>query len=161
MEGWLVPNNYDGSRLHSFSGRRSTVKDWSQVERQLLHIDRWPKSEDLAWIREQVELDHALSCRVVELEYFFAEIVHEAHPPFTPPDGHRAVFRLLVGKNGARTPGRRNRRFELVRGWAWPRRRLGDRPPSYEKLKDSWRVAGSGFEDPTTNFRRSARRPEA
>jgi hypothetical protein len=110
IEGWLVPDNYHGSRVHSFSGRRSTVKDWGVVEHQLLETHRWPEAEELTWIRDQIELDHALSRRVIELESFFAEILREAAPPVTPPDGHRAVFRLLVDESGSKTPGRKHGR---------------------------------------------------
>lgn len=114
-EGWLTPDNYESSRLHSFSGRRSIVRDWSLVEKQLLDIDRWPEAGDLAWIRGQVELDHALSRRVIELVSFFSEIVRDAPPPVSPPDGHRAVFRLLVEDNEVKVPGRRNKRLALTK----------------------------------------------
>ena len=114
-EGWLVRGNYEDARLHSFSGRRSTVEDWRTVERHLLDTDRWPDTGDLTRVRERIAHDHALFRRVGELGALFAEIISKAPPPMRPPDGHRAMFRLLLEDNGARLPGRNHRRLEFAK----------------------------------------------
>jgi hypothetical protein len=112
----LSRENYYGSQRHNFSGRLLANRDWDSIQRQLIDTSRWFGLEDLSWLSEQIEQDHALSRRVKELEMFFAEIREEAPPPVPVPDGYKAVFRLISAseQDKDRVPGRRSRRREAV-----------------------------------------------
>lgn len=115
-DGWLVRDNYHELRDHTFSGRVIGIKDRDTIRKHLLDKDEWPTIEDVTWVSEQMEKDHALSRRVEELETFFAEVVGRSPEPVDPPDGFGAVFNY-IGQRGARErrePGRRNRRREAV-----------------------------------------------
>ena len=115
-DGWLVRSNYHGSQRHNFSGRFLANKDWGLIQRQLLDASQWPSDEDVTWLSEQVERDHALSRRVTELEEFFADIIEKAPPPVPVPDGYRPVFNLINEKEQGEksVPGQRSRRRELA-----------------------------------------------
>jgi hypothetical protein len=117
-EGWLGPDNYAESQLHSFSGRLQTIEDWDLVEQQLLDTTRWPAAHDLRSLCELVERDHALSRRVEQLEAFFVAVIDDAPPPVQPVDGNMPLFNdILKREQGAETriPGNRHRRRELAR----------------------------------------------
>ncbi len=116
VEGWLSRESYVESRRHSFSGRLHAIDDWGLVRRQLLDVSQWPSGEDVTWLGEQVERDHALSKRVTELEGFFTDIIEKAPPPVPVPDGYRAVFNLINEKeqDSGIEPGRRRRRQEAI-----------------------------------------------
>lgn len=115
-DGWLVRENYRKLRDHTFSGRVLGIRDRDTVRGHLLDKDRWPTVEDLAWVSEQMEKDHALTNRVREIETFFAQVIERAPEPVTPPDGYGAVFNYIGqrGEGERREPGRRNRRREAV-----------------------------------------------
>ena len=162
-EGWLVRDTYEDSRLHSFSGRRLTVEDWGAVEEQLLDTAWWPDAEELAWLRERIAQDHALSRRVAELGSFFAETIEKASPPSPHRMGTGRCFACSwrreatgpqdVSTGASSSPGARSRTSSgrggrLPGSWRDARRGLG-RP------KRGWRVAGSGYRNPTENSGRS------
>ena len=115
-DGWLVRDNYQRLRDHTFSGRVLGIKDQGTIRGHLLDKDQWPTVEDLAWVSERIEEDHALTNRVRELETFFAEVVERAPEPVSPPDGYGAVFNYISQKGDGeqREPGRRNRRREAI-----------------------------------------------
>jgi hypothetical protein len=118
IEGWLGPDAYVESQLHSFSGRLHTIEEWDLVEQQLLDTSRWPAAHDLRSLCELVERDHALARRVEQLEAFFVTVIDEAPPPVQPLDGYMALFNeILKREQGANTkiPGDRHRRRKLVR----------------------------------------------
>jgi hypothetical protein len=117
-EGWLKPDTYAESQLHSFSGRLQTIEDWDLVERQLLDTGSWPSIDELRSLSELVERDHALSRRVEQLEAFFVAVIDDAPPPVQPVDGYMALFGdILKREQGAdkTIPGDRHRHRELVR----------------------------------------------
>lgn len=116
VEGWLRQQNYSESRRHSFSGRLDNVEDKAQIERQLLDTSQWPSVDELAWLRDRVEEDHALTRRVESLADFFADIVEKAPAPVPVPNGYRAVFRLVSTneQDSGMEPGRRRRRQEAI-----------------------------------------------
>lgn len=115
-DGWLVRDNYQELRDHTFSGRVLGIRDQDTIRGHLLDKSRWPTVEDLAWVGEQMEGDHALTNRVGELETFFAEVIESAPDPIMPPDGYGAVFNYIGqrGEGEPREPGRRNRRREAI-----------------------------------------------
>ena len=115
-DGWLVRENYEKLRDHTFSGRVLGIRDQDTIRGHLLDKGRWPTVEDLTWVSERTEEDHALARRVGELEAFFAEVVGRAPEPVNPPDGYGAVFNYIGqrGEGERREPGRRNRRREAV-----------------------------------------------
>ena len=115
-DGWLVRDNYQELRDHTFSGRVLGIKDQDTIREHLLDKSRWPTVEDLTWVSERMEEDHALTTRVRELEAFFAEVIERAPDPVTPPDGYGAVFNYISqrGEGERREPGRRNRRREAI-----------------------------------------------
>jgi hypothetical protein len=118
VEGWLGPDNYAESQLHSFSGRLHTIEDWDLVEQQLLDTRQWPEAHSLRSLCELVERDHSLSHRVEQLEAFFAAVIDNSPPPVQPPDGYMALFNdILKRERGTTTriPGDRHRRRELVK----------------------------------------------
>ena len=118
IEGWLGPETYAQSQLHSFSGRLHTIEDWDLVEQQLLDTSQWSAAGELRSLSELVEQDHALSRRVEQLAAFFAAVIDEAPPPVQPLDGYMALFNdILKREQGTNTkiPGDRHRRSELAR----------------------------------------------
>jgi len=117
VEGWLKPDTYAESQLHSFSGRLDTIDDWELVEQQLLDTSRWPGAQELRLLGEFVERDHALSRRVEQLETFFAAVIDDAPPPIQPLDGYMAVFNVILKREqsaNTKVPGDRHRRRELA-----------------------------------------------
>jgi len=118
IEGWLGPDNYAESQLHSFSGRLHTIEDWDLVEQQLLDTRQWPEAHGLRSLCELVEQDHALSHRVEQLEAFLAAVIDDAPPPVQPLDGYMRLFNdILKREQGVNTkiPEDRHRRSELAR----------------------------------------------
>lgn len=115
-DGWLVRDNYEELRDHTFSGRVLGIRDQDTIRGHLLDRSRWPTVEDLTWVSEQMEKDHALTRRVEELEVFFAQVIERSPDPVDPPDGYGAVFNYIGqrGEGERREPGRRNRRREAV-----------------------------------------------
>lgn len=115
-DGWLVRSNYHGSQRHNFSGRFLAIDDWDLIQRHLLDTSQWPSDEDITWLSEQVERDHALSRRVTELEGFFTDVIEKAPPPVPVPDGYGPVFNLINEKeqDSGIEPGRRRRRQEAI-----------------------------------------------
>jgi hypothetical protein len=138
VEGWLGPDTYAESQLHSFSGRLHTIEDWDLVEQQLLDTTRWPEVHDLRSLCELVERDHALSRRVEQLESFFVAVIDDAPPPVQPLDGYMALFNdILKRERGVNTkiPGDRHRRRELVRAWEVAEREVEAKNQEIRQLK--------------------------
>lgn len=115
-DGWLSKNNYGALRDHTFSGRVLAIKDQNVIREHLLNKDCWPTLEDVAWVSEEIEKDHALTHRVRELEAFFTEVIERSPEPVDPPDGFGAVFNYIAqrGEGERREPGRRHRRQEAI-----------------------------------------------
>ena len=117
VEGWLTRAKYAGSQRHSFSGRLGTVEDRDSVQQQLLDTSQWPTTDDLSWLCERVEADHALYRRVEQLEAFFAEVIEKAPPPVEPPEGYAAVLHYIEsrGQETRSVPGDAHRVSEMAK----------------------------------------------
>ena len=137
-EGWLRPDTYAESQLHSFSGRLQTIEDWNLVEQQLIDTARWPEVHDRRSLCELVERDHALSRRVEQLEAFFTAVIDNAPPPVWPLDGYMALFNeVLEREQGAstRVPGDRHRLRELVRAREIAKKEIEEKEREIRVLK--------------------------
>jgi hypothetical protein len=138
VEGWLGPDTYAESQLHSFSGRLHTIEDWGLVEQQLLDTTRWPETHDLRYLGELVARDHALSRRVEQLEAFFVAVIKDAPQPVQPLDGYMALFNdILKREQGANTkiPGDRHRRRGLVKAREVAEKEAGAKDQEIMQLK--------------------------
>jgi hypothetical protein len=112
-DGWLTRETFRACQTNSFSGRVLGVKDWELVRKQLLDTSGWPGLDDLAWLRERVGRDHALSRRVEQLEAFFDRLIEAAPPPVPPPGGHEAMLQFIEEKEDA-LHGLRNEQHRLL-----------------------------------------------
>ena len=144
-DGWLVRDNYEEMRDHTFSGRVLGIRDQDTIREHLLDKSRWPTVEDLAWVSERMEKDHALTNRVSELEAFFAEVIEGAPDPVTPPDGYGAVFNYIGqrGEGERREPGRRNRRREAINRLKEAEAELAAQSSRIRDLEEQLRQQGS------------------
>ena len=116
-DGWLTRENYYESRNRSFSGRRLAIMDWEPVQQQLLDTSQWPTTDDLSWLCERVEADHALYRRVEQLEGFFTEVIENAPSPVEPPEGYAAVLHYIEsrGQETRSVPGDAHRVSEMAK----------------------------------------------
>jgi hypothetical protein len=135
-DGWLSSANYYESRNRSFSGRRLATMDWGLVRRQLLDTQRWPKTDDLSWLSEHIERDHALYRRVGQLQGFFADVIERAPPPVEPPEGYSALFQYIdsKGKYAEGAPGEAHKVSELVKELQQSRERGRNQAQRIRKL---------------------------
>lgn len=115
-DGWLVKDNYQNLRDHTFSGRVLAIKNQATIREHLLDERQWPTVEDVRWVSEQIEKDHALTHRVREMEAFFAEVIEQTPRGRNPPDGYGAVFNYIGqrGEGERSEPGQRHRRQEAI-----------------------------------------------
>jgi hypothetical protein len=97
-DGWLTRENFAAAQTNTFSGRTLAIKNWNCVREQLLDTKRWPTFDDLAWLRERVERDHALSHRIEQLQVFFTDIIEMAPPPAPAPGGYLGVLQFIEEK---------------------------------------------------------------
>ena len=94
--------------------------------------------DDLRWLCERIEEDHALSGRVEQLEGFFAEVVEKAPPPVEPPEGYAAVFGYINnrGKDTPSVPGDAHRVSEMAKALREARERGRAQARRIRKLQE-------------------------
>jgi hypothetical protein len=97
-DGWLTRESFAAAQTNTFSGRTLAIKNWNCVREHLLDMKQWPTLDDLAWLRERVKRDHALSRRIEQLQVFFTDIIEMAPPPAPAPEGYLGVLQFIAEK---------------------------------------------------------------